>query len=151
MQFATRAIYNTYDFQHVQFATYAIYNMFNLQHMQFATCAICNMGNLKNTSISTMEVKRALPCEVGSPSPERWEGVSVQSFLQFIGRGMPFINIGHQGHWRLYSIERAFIVCFLQLRDFSIWEIYFIIMIDFLIYVWEISKITFSKISEKEI
>ena len=47
----------------MQSTTSAICNMCNLQHVQFATRAICNTCNFKNTPISTMEVKRALPCE----------------------------------------------------------------------------------------
>ena len=41
-----------------------------LQHLQFATLVIFNTCNLQITPVSTMEVKRALPCEQGSPSPE---------------------------------------------------------------------------------
>ena len=79
MQFATHAICNTCNLQHllfakcaicnmfywhhVQFATYIICNMCNLQHVQFATPEFCNKCNVKNTPISTMEGKRALPCE----------------------------------------------------------------------------------------
>ena len=35
-----------------------------------AYVAICNICNLKNTPISTMELKVALPCEYGRPTPE---------------------------------------------------------------------------------
>ena len=65
--------------------------------------------------------------------------VSALSFLRFIERGLPFLGRGHRGHWRPYPIARAFIVCFLQLRDLCIWEISFIMLIDFSIYFWEIS------------
>ena len=46
VQFATNAICNTCNLQHIQFATYAIYNMCNLQQLKLATCAICNMDQL---------------------------------------------------------------------------------------------------------
>ena len=135
----TCIICNMCNLKHVQFETCAICNMCNLQHMQFAARAICNTSNLKNISISTIEVRRALPCELGCPSPEGWEGVSILSFLRFIGMGLPFLGRGHWGHWRPYPIARAFIMCFLQLRDFCIWEISLIILIIFLIYDWDIS------------
>ena len=78
--------------QHVQYAKRLICNMCNLQHVQFATLAICNMCNLQH--VQSEEYPHLY---YGSE-----EGVSVLSFLRFIGMGLPFLCRGHQGHWKLY-------------------------------------------------
>ena len=113
------------NLQHVQLKTYAICNTCNLQRKQFATHAICNTCTLQHVQLKTM-------CNVHNVHGKR-------AVLWFIGRGLTFLSRGHRGHWRLYPLVMAFIVCFLQLIDFCIWEIYFVILIYLSIYVCDIS------------
>ena len=53
MQFATLAICNTCNLQHVQFATCAICNTCNLHYVKFAECAIGNTCNLQHIQLLT--------------------------------------------------------------------------------------------------
>ena len=75
-----------------------IYHTCNLPHVQFATHAICNTCNLKSTPISTMEVKRSLPCVKVSPSPEGWVSCHSHSYtrMELISIGI-FVNCSSNG------------------------------------------------------
>ena len=53
LQFTTLAICNPCNLQHLQYATLAICNTCNLQHLQFATHAICNTCNLQHVQFAT--------------------------------------------------------------------------------------------------
>ena len=56
MQFATCAICNKWNLQHVQFEACSICNTCNLQHVQFTTHAICNICNLQHMQFTTCAI-----------------------------------------------------------------------------------------------
>ena len=131
MQLATRAACNTFNLQYLQLTTHAIRNMCHLQHVQFATRAICNMYNLQHVQLVTCSMS-IMQCARIPPYPLwKWRGPylvrrvvphlrGVMSFFRF------FLARGHQGHWRLQTFAKAYIVFSLQFDFLNLFDlIYF--------------------------
>ena len=160
--YATPVSWNTCILQHMHFATCALWNMFTMQLAHYATQALCNTCNMQQVHYATSSLCSTCIMQHGYYKTHTLcnTRISTNEGPYLVSRVVPHLRVRGgecpvipQVHWKGVALPRqrssrtlktlsnckGFYSVFSAVERFCIWEISFIILIDFSIYVWEIS------------